>query len=265
MSEWEPEWNDEIDDPQNLLEGIKGHEGIEKEFQCRVCLNMFAEREELMLHIIIHTEQFALDFIKKYQPVSGKMILKKFKNLDLLELEGRKLIKFSDESMGWCLQDFVVKDYTIKKNEIRFNSIINSPCLTCQYEKVCEITNKKINPINCLLINDWVNDKIIPKNDNMLRSENHIETLIQAKFWCTKSKKFDIIGILGKNKIQNSPNKFILTDNEGDEMPIILKSVDKKMIELLGKNIILKNVKLTEKVIGFAIDAALNDSVIEVV
>ena len=259
MSYDESEWNEEIDNPENLLKNIKGYEGIEEKIQCRVCFNMFSKGTEFMLHIKIHTEQFALDFIKKYQPVSANIIFKKFKNLAIDEMEKRKLVKFSDEFMGWCLPDFV-----FNKKKLRFDSLVNAPCFSCQYEKICEISNEKINPLNCSLIENWVNNKFVNKKDSVQKSENHIETLEQAEYWCKKNKKFDIIGKIERNKNQNSPNKFIFIDKLDIKKALILKLSDEKKMAL-GKNIIIKNVKLTGKSNMLVIDATLSDSFIEIV
>jgi len=257
MSNDESDWNEEIDD---LPIDSNDEKEYEDKFQCRVCFNMFSEKTELMSHIEIHTEQFALDFIKEYQPVSGNMILKKFKNLNLVELEKKGLIKFFDKFMGWCLPNYIVKN--TKNLETKFNSIINAPCFTCQYEKVCEISNEKINPLNCQWIDDWVNGKFTPEKDTIKKSENHMETLMQAKLFCAKSKKFDIIGKFEKNEIQNSPNKFTLTDKEDCKMDIVLTLEDEKKIEI-GKNMIVKNVKLIGNPHGMAIDATKVDTKIQ--
>jgi len=259
MSHDNPDWNEEIDILQMDYESKNEYKKFKKEFQCRVCFKIFSEITELMQHMEIHTEQFALDFIKTYQPVSANMIFKKFKNLAIDEMEKRKLVKFSDEFMGWCLPDFV-----FNKKELRFDSLVNAPCFSCQYEKICEISNEKINPLNCSLIENWVNNKFVNKKDSVQKSENHIETLEQAEYWCKKNKKFDIIGRIERNKIQNSPNKFIFIDKLDIKKILILKLSDEEKI-VLGKNIIIKNVKLTGKSNMLAIDATLRDSFIEMV
>jgi hypothetical protein len=251
MSDDESEWNEEI---EHIPTRIK------TEFQCKVCFNIFFERIKFIKHIEIHKEQFALDFIKKYQPVSGNMIFKKFKNLNLLELEKKGLVKFSDEFMGWCLPDFSIKNKEIKN--LKIDSILNCPCFTCKYEKSCDISNELINPLNCKVIEDWVKDEFVIEEDSYQKSENHMETLAQAEYFCKQTKKFDIVGKFEISKIQNSANKFIFIDNANYKIPIILKLEDEMKI-ILGENIIIKNVKLTKQ--GKAIDAKVKDVKIHMV
>jgi hypothetical protein len=264
MSYDDAEWKNQMDNLPIDFESKNIHKRSKSEFQCRVCFNMFSEKIELMQHIESHTEQFALDFIKKEQPVSGNIIFKKFKNLDLLGLEKRGLIKFSDKSMGWCLPEDVIKYEKMIKSELKFNSIVNAPCITCLYENICDISNEKINPTNCKLIENWVNDELVYEKDKILKSDNHIETLVEAEFWCSKSGRFDIIGKVERNNIKNSPNKFVFLDKLNKKMPLILKLSNEKN-EMVGKNIIIKNVKLTGKAYGLVIDATLSDSLIEMV
>lgn len=256
MSYDESNWDEETEEIQINFED----EQIKNEFQCRVCFKMVSEKIELMKHIEIHTEQLMLDFIKQYQPVSGNMILKKFKNVNLVNMEKKGSIKFIDEFMGWCLPEFIIKDKEMK--ESRFISIINAPCFTCQNESTCEISNEKINPLNCQLIDDWVNEKYVSEKDIVEKSEKHMENIMQAKFFCSKNKTFDIIGKFEKNKILNSTNKFTFTDKTDYKIPIMLKLEDEKKIEL-GRNMIIKNVKLTSKTHGMVIDACLKETKIQ--
>ena len=209
----------------------------ERKYQCRQCLTFFTDSSDFKKHIQFHQDNYALEFIRDLQPVDGAIILSRFKQFDLVELEKAKKIKFSDEHMAWTLYDYDVKKINNKK-PVKFDSISNAPCISCIYEKNCSVDNENriANPNYCELISDWVDGKAKNRQKRIKNvKEETFENIAVAFYWFRKSKKFDFIGTLEKNKIRNSPNKFSIVDNTFKSIPIIFDYYDERKFKFGDK------------------------------
>ena len=220
MSEWDSvgEVEDELLDD---YERVDDEEEIR--YQCRQCLTFFLDKTEFKEHIIFHVGNYVLDFIGKHQPVTAKTIHTKFKNFDLSQLLDKRKVKFSYEEGGWALPDYDFEKFKNKK-PIKFDSLSNTPCIDCIYEKNCGTMNenKNANPLHCELISNWVTGK--PNNQKRIKkvTDGPFENIKLALLFFSRSQKFDFVGTLEKNKIKNSPNKFIITDETFNGIPIRL-------------------------------------------
>ena len=81
---------------------FESYEG-ERKYQCRQCLTFFTDSSDFKKHIQFHQDNYALEFIRDLQPVDGAIILSRFKQFDLVELEKSGKIEYSDEDNGWML------------------------------------------------------------------------------------------------------------------------------------------------------------------
>ena len=97
---------EEYDDFESYQEGRK--------YQCRQCLTFFADSSDFKKHIKFHQDNYALEFIRDLQPVDGAIILSRFKQFDLVELEKAKKIKFSEKSIRTFIIINIIHTQSIK-------------------------------------------------------------------------------------------------------------------------------------------------------
>ena len=228
----------EIDDDFHNVAGEIGEEG---EYQCRQCLTFFSDKSEFVEHIRFHVANYVLDFIGKHQPVTAKTIHTKFKNFDLSQLLDNGKAHFSFEEGGWALADYDFEKFK-NKEQIKFDSLSNTPCIDCIYEEDCSTDNenKKANPLHCELISEWVTRN--PNNQEQIKKvkDGPLENIKCAFLFCKRSETFDFVGILEKNKNRAAPNKFIIVDEAFNRVPIRLDYYDERKfkpgdkVEIIG-------------------------------
>ena len=221
MSKWDSEEDsDKLDEEED-----------ESDLRCRYCGKPFLDYHELMLHVKLHATQNAINFIKENQPVGGRIITSRFKSFDLYAAEKEGKIKFSDEDMAWTLPDYSDGKIVIRSKPTKVNSISNAPCIDCIYEKNCSVDNenKIANPQHCELIFNWVNGQSKNKQKRIKKiREESFENIDVALFWFARSKKFNFIGTLEKNKVRNSSYEFNIVDEVFKSIPIIFDYYDKR-------------------------------------
>ena len=235
MSQWNDDYTDEYENEFSIDE--KTYDIL----RCKVCLRVFSKYPDFISHITVHYEDGALEFLRKNQPISGEIWLGKFKRLNLLELEKSGRIKFSDKYMVWVAADFDLEKYEKPSEDIKLESILNAPCLTCKYEKSCKV-NQEINPIDCELLENWVCGKVVEKQQSY--GHDCIETISQAEFFLTKRQKFDIIGKIEKNSRAGIGDEFTFTDSESKRIPMITRIESKGGI-ILGEPVLVSDALLT--------------------
>ncbi len=230
------ESNDEFEEFDNMSGVVKAQRD-KNEMRCRVCLKLITGNANIRSHFTMHMEQYALKFLCENQPVSGKILTDKFKGLDLLKLEHDGLIKYSDSENAWMLTEYIEKPHI----NSQFESLMDNPCMNCAYEDTCKVGNKNADPRTCNLLHRWVNGSAVKiKHEH----KDFFDKIVQAKFFCAKSKKFNIYGMLEKNKSKQSVNKFVLVDKTLKSTPLILEhSMEKKLQP--GTMIKITNARLT--------------------
>lgn len=199
--------------------------------QCYVCLREFTDLSEFSNHIMIHYENDALEFLRKTQPMSGKLLRAKFKRLNLLKLEKNNRIKFSEKHMAWVLYNFDLEKTMQDPEDITFESIIGSPCMDCKYDNVCSTKSEIMTPMKCKLLENWVHGTNA-KKPKKVKNDDCMDTIKQAEFFCGRKWRFNIVGRIEKNKIVNSPNKFLFVDEESTKTTIIVKLSEEHKLKL---------------------------------
>ena len=197
------------------------------EYQCRQCLTVFSDKSEFVEHIKFHVENYVLDFIRKHQPVTAKIIHTQFKNFDMSLLLDKGKVRFSYEEGGWALADYDFEKFR-NKASTKLDSLFNTPCIDCIYEENCSTKNenKNANPLHCELIVDWVTRKTNNQKRIKKVKDGPFENIKCALLFFKRREKFDFIGILEKNKIKTAVNKFVIVDEVFNRIPIILDFYD---------------------------------------